>query len=561
MQRTLGAALLLALATTAASAATVHPRSPVIKIGATKLPAAAAHSPHRFGATIPSVSCNPNFVTGQIPPAWMFNQAWACALPLAGGTMTGPLGLPASSTFTASFSLPPGQTPISPSNGDIWATNSGLFTQVAGSTIGPLGTGGGGSSASPFLPTPAYATLSVGASSTRVALPANNGSIIVYNTGANAASVTLGDGTAVATGANDVIPAGSWTSFSVNTFVDLAGIEATGAAGTTTLVISGGSGLPTGTGGGSSGSGSNASVGSTGTAVPSSATYMGMLVAGNLTGIPGTASGIGVQQATASNLNATVVGTGTFSTQLTGATNNINNIAGTVSLPTGASTSALQTTGNTALTTINTTLGAPMQNSGGSVTANAGTNLNTSLLALESGGNLASIKADTDNLNLTQGSATSGQKGNLNLGAVTSAAPTYSNTQSSPLSLTTAGALRTDSSATTQPVTTATNVTPNDCSGTITAGGTAQVALAAQTTLHGLTIANIDSTTGSGEALWISFTTSAAASGTGSFALPPPAVTTFAGEGSYTSPPSFGTNHAVSVIAATTGHKFSCTWW
>lgn len=51
-----------------------------------------------------------------------------------------------------------------------------------------------------------------------------------------------------------------------------------------------------------------------------------------------------VTQATAANLNATVVGTGTFATQLTGATNNINNVSGTVSLPTGAATSAAQTT-------------------------------------------------------------------------------------------------------------------------------------------------------------------------------------------------------------------------
>jgi hypothetical protein len=39
-----------------------------------------------------------------------------------------------------------------------------------------------------------------------------------------------------------------------------------------------------------------------------------------------------------------------------------------VVLPTGAATSALQTTGNTALTTINTTLGTPMQATGGTVT-------------------------------------------------------------------------------------------------------------------------------------------------------------------------------------------------
>ena len=45
---------------------------------------------------------------------------------------------------------------------------------------------------------------------------------------------------------------------------------------------------------------------------------------------------------------------------------NITNISGTVSLPTGASTSALQTTGNTALSTINTTLGSPFQ-AGGSI--------------------------------------------------------------------------------------------------------------------------------------------------------------------------------------------------
>jgi len=42
-------------------------------------------------------------------------------------------------------------------------------------------------------------------------------------------------------------------------------------------------------------------------------------------------------------------------------------------LPTGAATLAAQSTGNTALSTINTTLGSPMQETGGTVTANAGT--------------------------------------------------------------------------------------------------------------------------------------------------------------------------------------------
>jgi len=154
-------------------------------------------------------------------------------------------------------------------------------------------------------------------------------------------------------------------------------------------------------------------------------------------------------QGTAANLNATVVGTGTFAVQAaqsgtwnvtnvsgtvslpTGASTaakqpalgtagaassdvitiqgiasmtpllatatqsgtwNITNISGTVSLPTGAATSALQTTGNTTLTTINTTLGTPMQQTGGSVTANAGTNLNTSALATSANQTNASQK-------------------------------------------------------------------------------------------------------------------------------------------------------------------------
>jgi hypothetical protein len=101
------------------------------------------------------------------------------------------------------------------------------------------------------------------------------------------------------------------------------------------------------------------------------------------------------------------------------------------------------------------------------------------------------------------------------------------------------------------------NVTATACSGTVTSGGAANNAFTAQTTLHGFTIANIDTT----EVLWISFTTTAAASGTDSYPLPAATATTFAGFGSFTSPPGFGLNHALSVLAATTGHKFSCTWW
>jgi len=63
---------------------------------------------------------------------------------------------------------------------------------------------------------------------------------------------------------------------------------------------------------------------------------------------------------------------------------------------------------------------------------------------------VSNFPADADAL--AQGSTTSGQLGVLDMGAVTTAAPTYVTGQTSPLSITLAGALRVDGSAVTQPV-------------------------------------------------------------------------------------------------------------
>ncbi len=78
---------------------------------------------------------------------------------------------------------------------------------------------------------------------------------------------------------------------------------------------------------------------------------------------------------------------------------NITNITGTISLPTGAATAANQTTANASLASIDSKLTSPLSVTGsltdaqlratpvpisGTVTANAGTDLNTSLLALDS---------------------------------------------------------------------------------------------------------------------------------------------------------------------------------
>ncbi len=103
----------------------------------------------------------------------------------------------------------------------------------------------------------------------------------------------------------------------------------------------------------------------------------------------------------------------------------------------------------------------------------------------------------------------------------------------------------------------AVNITLTDCSGTIATGGVAQNTFTASATRHGFTIANIDTN----EVLWISFTGTAAASGTGSYPLGPADTTTFSSLASFTSPPGMGINTALSVIGATTAHKFTCTVW
>lgn len=101
----------------------------------------------------------------------------------------------------------------------------------------------------------------------------------------------------------------------------------------------------------------------------------------------------------------------------------------------------------------------------------------------------------------------------------------------------------------------ASDIGPGDCSGVLTAGGTAQNAFIAARNRHGFQIYNIDTT----EPLWISFTGVAVPNAVGSFPLAAAAATTFAGAGSYYSNIGFNTN--LSVVAATTGHKFTCSNW
>lgn len=134
---------------------------------------------------------------------------------------------------------------------------------------------------------------------------------------------------------------------------------------------------------------------------------------------------------------------------------NINNVSGTISLPTGAATSANQTTANSSLSSIDGKLNSLGQKA---MTASvpvvissdqsavpasqSGTwNINnvSGTVSLPTG---ASTEASLAKLTLTQGSTTSGQSGPLMQAAVTSATPSYTTSQTNPLSLDTNGNLR-----------------------------------------------------------------------------------------------------------------------
>lgn len=353
MRSFIGAALALALASTHAEAsARAHkavPRraAPVgLSIGKTALPGAGKGvTGHRFGAVLPTGNCNPNFVPGQVPPAATWNSAIGCAFPNAGGTLQGPLGLQASTTATAPLSIPPGTSPTTPSDGDVWATSSGLFARYGGSTVGPLGAGGGGGSNSSFLASGNYVNVpSVTVSANQSlsafvgpnALLKNYGSTqIIFHAASTATTVT------VATQDGMIEPGGTQEiALGTNAAIAVASVVNGAISGTGSIQIIDGSGLWTGSGGGSSGgSGSNASVSATGSAAPASATYMGMLLGSNLVGASGT-----------------VWGTAPTGLNVLGA--NVDVLAS--ALPTGAATSAAQTTGNGSLSSIatNTTITA-----------------------------------------------------------------------------------------------------------------------------------------------------------------------------------------------------------
>lgn len=98
------------------------------------------------------------------------------------------------------------------------------------------------------------------------------------------------------------------------------------------------------------------------------------------------------------------------------------------------------------------------------------------------------------------------------------------------------------------------NVPATSCAGTITLGGTPQIAIPAGAAAHGWILGNPSTT----EILAYSFT-GAAVTATGPWVVG--VTTATATTSSAVSPPNVATGAAVSVGAATTAHAFSCAYW
>lgn len=108
-------------------------------------------------------------------------------------TPTSYINAPAATTSIPSIRLPHGTAPSSPTNGDVWTTSAGIYVQINGSTVGPLGTGGGGS-------TPTVVSRFNGAVGSAVTTTTTETSLLT-GFATTAGSLTLGAGT-LTTGAS-----------------------------------------------------------------------------------------------------------------------------------------------------------------------------------------------------------------------------------------------------------------------------------------------------------------------------------------------------------------------
>lgn len=177
---------------------------------------------------------------------WLRAGLWGAAIGLLATAGLAWLAVPAKaqrSSTVATCGTFPGAVPAVGTAGIVALDQNGN-TCVAGSIS---------TSIAGFAPAGTFATLTASGSSASVALPA--GAVVIFqNTGTTAVSCTLGVGSATALVNENIIQPGSWAAYTVGSNTFGACIDQTGSA-SNVVVLSGGTGIPTGAGGGSSGGG------------------------------------------------------------------------------------------------------------------------------------------------------------------------------------------------------------------------------------------------------------------------------------------------------------------
>ena len=335
-----------------------------------------------------------------------------------------------------------------------------------------------------FTPNGNVASLTLGAASANVALPAGT-VVLVTNTGTVTAFLKLSVGAGTAAATDMALVAGASVGLTVGSNTYINGITA-GSAGA--IRIAGGSGLVGGYGGGGSsgGGGGDASAANQtavigtkapGTAAASSLLAGAVYTSGGITLTNGQQAALqmdssgrlltsSTSDATAANQTSVIgtkaAGTAAASALLTGGVYNSTPPTVTngqqVALQLSAAGRLLvdaSITGGGDATAANQTVvqgvigaaTAPTKmNAVGGVynsTPLTLTNGQSSALQLDANGYLnVNIKTGASSGAVSQGSTTSGQTGLLMQGAVTTGQPSYTTAQTSPLSLTTAGLLR-----------------------------------------------------------------------------------------------------------------------
>lgn len=239
--------------------------------------------------------------------------------------------------------------------------------------------------------------------------------------------------------------------------------------------------------------------------------------------------------------------------------------AASLPLPTGAATSAAQTTGNNSLAAIDTKLGGTIAISAASLPLPAGaataaglSTINTTLgTPFQAGGSIANtvfgatqsgvwdIRNITGSITLPTGAATSALQttGNTSLASIDGKLPASLGIKTAAASLSVAPA----SDAIFQ-VNSVRSTTPTNRSGTITTGGTAQQLMAANATRRGWSIKNQ-----SAGSLWFNELGVTAVADQPSFELRP--------NESYTSEAGVSSVAAISIIGATTSQAFAAREW